>query len=72
MPHHSITWTIDVEDADNHINAARRALAVHRHHKPTSWATGVTVTDDREEHLPVGLDPAHLRTPNSHLQEELR
>ncbi|MFZ3562687.1 hypothetical protein ACOKM5_42910 [Streptomyces sp. BH097] len=55
MPEYDITWTIDVE-ADDPIEAARRALAVHPHHKPSSWATVVTVTDERDVHL-VDLDP---------------
>lgn len=52
---YTVTWTIDVE-ADDPVDAARQALAVHPHHEPTSWATVVTVADSLSEHL-VDLDP---------------
>ncbi|MEU6381891.1 hypothetical protein [Streptomyces sp. NPDC046909] len=55
MQQYTVTWTIDV-DADDPVDAARRALAVHPHHKPASWATVVTVSDGHSEHL-VDLDP---------------
>ncbi|GGO58791.1 hypothetical protein [Streptomyces lasiicapitis] len=55
MPQYEVTWTIDV-DADDPIDAARRALAAHPRRNTESWATVVTATDDRHEHL-VDLDP---------------
>ncbi|MET9499551.1 hypothetical protein [Streptomyces sp. NPDC006552] len=64
MPHYAVTWTIDVEDALDPIDAARRALAVHPHYKPTSWATVVTVADDHDEHL-VDLDPHGIGTEHA-------
>lgn len=50
---HDVTWTLSV-DAQDPLDAARRALAMHR--DPTSWATVFTVTDADGDHS-VDLDP---------------
>lgn len=41
---YQVTWTIDIEDADNPEEAARKALDIQR--DPNSIATVFTVIDD--------------------------
>lgn len=60
MPQYTVTWTID-QDAADPVDAARRALAVHPHYKPASWATVTTVTDGQNEYV-VDLDPDGIGT----------
>ncbi|GAA2345228.1 hypothetical protein GCM10010431_81050 [Streptomyces kunmingensis] len=53
-----------MDDADDPIDVARQALAVHPYYKPTSWATVVTVTDGADEYL-VDLDPHGIGTEHA-------
>ncbi|WP_331726426.1 hypothetical protein [Streptomyces sp. NBC_00470] len=63
---YDVSWRIDVgsDEVDGPVDAARRALGVHPHHKPTSWATVVSVSDNRHTYT-VDLDPYGIGIENA-------